>query len=86
MKIVVQRVKNAQVEVDKKVVGKIEKGKVRALNTLVAGLIAIGVFISTLTSLDIGRLVKQWNREYLVMQFGIYAYQLNDLFVTIKSQ
>lgn len=67
-------------------VGKIEKGKVRALNTLVAGLIAIGVFISTLTSLDIGRLVKQWNREYLVMQFGIYAYQLNDLFVTIKSQ
>lgn len=67
-------------------VSKIEKGKVRALNTLVAGLIAIGVFISTLTSLDIGRLVKQWNREYIVMQFGIYTYQLNDLFVTLKAQ
>lgn len=67
-------------------VSKIEKGKVRALNTLVAGLIAVGVFISTLTSLDIGRLVKQWNREYLVMQFGVYTYQLNDLFVTVKAQ
>ena len=67
-------------------VSKIEKGKVRALNTLVVGLIAVGVFISTLTSLDIGRLVKQWNREYLVMQFGVYTYQLNDLFVTVKAQ
>jgi len=67
-------------------VSKIEVGKVRALNTLVAGLIAVGVFISTLTSLDIGRLVKQWNREYIVMQFGIYTYQLNDLFVTLKAQ
>lgn len=67
-------------------VGKIEKGKVRAVNTLVAGLIFVGLFISMLTSLDIGRFVKQWNREYLVMQFGLYIYQANDLFVTVKSQ
>lgn len=67
-------------------VSKIEKGKVRALNTMVAGLICIGVFISMLTSVDLSRLSKQWNREYLVMKFGIYTYQLNDLLATAKSQ
>ena len=67
-------------------VSKIEKGKVRAINTMVAGLITLGLFISTLTSIDISRLTKQWNREYLVMKFGIYTYQINDLFATVKSQ
>jgi len=67
-------------------VSKIEVGKVRALNTLVAGVIVTGIFISTLTSIDISRLSKQWNREYIVMQFGAYTYQFNDLFATLKSQ
>ncbi len=67
-------------------VATIEKGKIRALNTLVVGLIFIGMFISTLTSTDISRLNKQWNREYLVMRFGIYAYQTNDLVATLKAQ
>lgn len=67
-------------------VSKIEDGKVRALNTLVVGIIMIGLFISTLTSIDISRLSKQWNREYIVMQFGAYTYQFNDLFATLKSQ
>lgn len=67
-------------------VSKIEIGKVRAFNTIVAGAILLGVFISTLTSVDISRLSKQWNREYIVMKFGAYTYQLNDLFATTKSQ
>lgn len=67
-------------------VAKVEVGKVRALNTIVAGLIFLGLFISTLTSVDISRLSKQWNREYLVMKFGVYTYQLNDLIATTKSQ
>lgn len=67
-------------------VAKVEVGKVRALNTIVAGLICLGAFISTLTSVDISRLSKQWNREYLVMKFGVYTYQLNDLIATAKSQ
>ena len=40
---------------------KIEVGKVRDLNTLVVGIIFVGLFISTLTSVDISRLGKQWN-------------------------
>ena len=61
-------------------------GKVKALNTLVVGLIFIGFFISMLSSLDLGRLGKQWNREYVVMKFGIYFYQFNDIFVSLKPQ
>ncbi|MDD3453111.1 MAG: LTA synthase family protein [Bacilli bacterium] len=67
-------------------VAKIEKGKIRAINTLVVALIVTGLFISTLNSVDISRLTKQWNREYIVMKFGIYTYQMNDLIATIKSQ
>lgn len=66
-------------------VAKIERGKKRALGTLVAALFCAGVFVSTLTSVDISRLAKQWNREYIVMKFGIYTYQFNDLFATVKS-
>lgn len=66
-------------------VAKIEKGRRRALGTLVVALIFIGIFISTLTSVDISRLAKQWNREYIVMKFGVYTYQFNDLFATVKS-
>ncbi len=67
-------------------VAKVEKGKIRAMYTLVAGLICLGFFISMLNSLDIGRLSKQWNREYIVMQFGLYAYQANDLVSSLKPQ
>ncbi len=67
-------------------VAKIETGKVRALNTLVASLIFVGLFISTLTSTDISRLGKQWNREYVVMCFGTYTYQINDLVATLQAK
>lgn len=64
----------------------IESGKTRAVNTLIAGLICVGLFISTLNSVDISRLDKQWNRESVVMRFGFYTYQINDAILTLKSQ
>ena len=64
----------------------IENGKLRALNTMVVGLIIIGVFVSMLTSVDISRLGKQWNREFIVMRFGIYTYQINDVIASLKPQ
>lgn len=67
-------------------VAKIEVGKVRALNTLVVGLIVVGFFISMLSSLDIGRFGKQWNREFIVMKFGLYTYQINDIITSLKPQ
>lgn len=63
-----------------------EKGKIRALNTLVVGLITLGFFISTLNSVDISRLGKQWNREFIVMRFGLLTYQANDLVASIRPQ
>ena len=67
-------------------VEKIEVGKVRAVNTLVAGLVILGIFISTLTGTDLSRLNKQWNREFIVMQFGVYVYQINDVIASLKPQ
>lgn len=64
----------------------VQNGKVMMLNTLVMGVIIIGFFISMLTSLDVGRFGKQWNREYVVMKFGIYLYQFNDLVISVKPQ
>lgn len=64
----------------------IEIRKVRFLNTIVITLVTLGFFMSMLTSLDISRLKKQWNREYVVQEFGIYTYQSNDLVSYIRTK
>lgn len=38
------------------------------------------------TKVEWGRFVKLWNREYVVMKFGIYTYQINDLFQSITPK
>lgn len=63
-----------------------EKLKVSFLKCLLASVIILGFFVSTLTGTDISRLYKQWNREYVVMKFGIYTYQGNDLIASLKPQ
>ncbi len=68
------------------IAGKKERGKVRAINTFIAGFLVLVFFISTLTVVDLGRLAKQWNREYIVMKFGIYTYQINDIIASLKPQ
>ncbi len=67
-------------------VDKIEIRKIRFLNSIVVTLIMLGFFMSMLTSLDISRLKKQWNREYIVQEFGIYTYQTNDLVSYIRTK
>lgn len=66
-------------------VKEVENGKVRFLNTLVVALITLGFFVSMLTSTDISRLNKQWNRSSIVMEFGIYIYQVNDLVSSVRT-
>ena len=60
--------------------------KKRCIRTLIAGGIISLLFIITLSPLDISRFGKQWNREYIVMRFGIYVYQLNDAVTSIKPK
>ena len=67
-------------------VARVEIGRVRVINTAIAGLLLMAFFISTLTGTDISRLNKQWNREYVVMQFGIYIYHINDAIASLKPQ
>ncbi len=62
------------------------KARVNFLKVLVAAAISAAFFASTLTGTDISRLYKQWNREYVVMKFGIYIYQGNDLIASLKPQ
>lgn len=62
------------------------RSKKRFKNTLIVGLAAVALFATTLTGTDIGRLVKQWNREYIVMRFGIYTYHVNDLIKSIEPK
>ena len=50
-----------------------------------AGVLAL-VFVSLLEPVDFGRLAKQWNREYVVMQFGIYTYHVNDFIKSLQPK
>ena len=58
----------------------------KAIVTFISGIIVLIIFILTLTPLEIGRYTKQWNREYIVMRFGVYAYQLNDIVKSIEPK
>jgi lipoteichoic acid synthase len=64
----------------------IEKGKIQAFNTLVFSFVLIALFVMSLTSVEVGRFNKQWNREFLVMKFGLYTYHVNDLIKSIEPK
>ena len=68
-----------------KKVKNIEVPKTRFLNMIITSLITLGVFVSMLSPVDISRLDKQWNRSYVVMEFGIYTYQINDASTSLKT-
>ncbi len=51
--------------------------------------LAIGlavVFCFSLTPVKIGRFANMWNREYIVMHFGIYTYHLNDFVKSLEPK
>ena len=67
-------------------ISKIEKGKKMFTGTLITGVIVILLVIVTLSSMEISRFVKQWNREYIVQRFGVYTYTFNDLIQSVKPK
>lgn len=60
--------------------------KRKTFKTLGASGIMLIVFLVTLSSLDVSRFFKQWNKEYIVMRFGIYIYQANDVVTSIQPK
>lgn len=67
-------------------VSKIEKSKKNFSTTLLIGVIFLCLNIITLTGTDVSRLVKQWNREYIVERYGVITYQLNDLVQSTQAK
>lgn len=65
-------------------VEKIERRGVRFRGTIIVSVFTAALFIFSLTSLEIGRLVKQWDREFLVAKYGIFIYQFNDIVKSIE--
>lgn len=44
------------------------------------------IYLVTMNSLDVSRFMKQWNKEYIVMRFGIYVYQANDVVTSLQPK
>lgn len=65
---------------------KSDASKKKFIHTIGTAVVCIFFFILTLTSLEIGRFAKQWNREYIVTKFGLYTYHINDLVQSVKPK
>ena len=68
------------------IVSKVEKGKKRFLGIFAIACGLLAIFFISLTDLEIGRLVKQWNREFIVTKYGIYGYQINDIVRSLEPR
>ncbi len=64
----------------------INKEPRKALSTALFGLLVGCFFVSTLNSTDLSRIAKQWNREHIVVKYGIYVYQINDVIKSIEPK
>lgn len=60
--------------------------KNRFSHVFISGFVFLFLFCLTLTPTDIGRITKQWNREYIVMRYGIYTYQFSDIFASVTPK
>ena len=64
---------------------KSERKKKTVKSLSVTGVLLL-LFLVTMNSLDVSRFVKQWNKEYIVMRFGIYIYQFNDVISSVQPK
>lgn len=67
-------------------VEKIEKGKRMFTYTLASSGIIVLLLSITLTGTDLSRLIKQWNRDYVVQKFGLYVYTINDMVQSMQPK
>jgi len=60
-------------------VAKFERGRRLFKGIFLLSVVILGICAMTLSGVAWSRLVKQWNREYIVNRFGMVTYQLNDI-------
>ena len=65
---------------------KTEIGKESFKKTLFGTILIFILFILFCAPTDWGKFQKQWNREFVVMRFGLYLYQGNDLISSLQPQ
>lgn len=67
-------------------VSKVENGKKMFSSTVLVGIIVLVFTLVNITGTDASRLVKQWDRGYIVQRFGIILYQGNDLIQSLTPK
>lgn len=67
-------------------VSKIEKSRKMFVGTLLTGVFVLVFTLVNMTGTDASRIIKQWNREYIVQRFGIVLYQGNDLIQSLTPK
>ncbi|MCD8095246.1 MAG: LTA synthase family protein [Ruminococcus sp.] len=55
-------------------------------SALGVALVCGALFFTMVTSTDLSRLVKQWNRESVMSSFGMYVYQISDTISSLKAK
>lgn len=65
-------------------IGRYEKGKKMFFRTFTTSLVIVLLIIITLSNQEGSRLVKQWNRDFIVQRFGLYFYTMNDFIQSIQ--
>ncbi len=67
-------------------VGKVENSKKMFSSTVLAGILVLVLTLVNISGTDASRLVKQWDRVYIVQRFGIILYQGNDLIQSLTPK
>lgn len=65
-------------------VSKFENGKLLFKRVILFSIIILVISFASLNKTALSRLVKQWDREYIVARYGMIIYQANDLISTLK--
>ena len=56
------------------------------VNMIITGVILLILTGATMTSTEWSRFGKMWNRESVVSSFGVYTYQINDIFQSLEPK
>ena len=56
------------------------------IHMFVSGLFILGFSFLLMSKIEWGRFGKMWNRESVVSSFGIYTYQVNDIFQSLEPK
>ena len=55
-------------------------------NMFLTGIVILGVTSIFMSKLEWGRFGKMWNRESVLSSFGVYTYQINDIFQSLEPK